>query len=1077
MLLGFVVKPAPAKHADAPASSSAKTEVPVVTNAASPERTIKLLIVDGKNIRFHRISTADGLSQTRVANIVQDDEGFVWFGTQYGLNRFDGYKFKIFAHDSKRPDSLGGVYITEVFKDRWGALWVGCDQFLDKFNPQNETFTHYRLDAGDRDGSTINIHNINQDTSGMLWVSTGKGLYRLNPTTGSITRFTHNPHDPTTIGNNDIKNTGQDRSGTFWVAHSDGLDRFDTHTGKVNLHIALGESGVGIIFHQDRFGLFWIVYGNDGNLGVFNPNTKTITKYSRIEDSNSGNRWNPITAMIEDRDGTMWFGTGADGLLKFDRGNMRFIRYTNQPADSETLADNRVTTLFQDREGTIWIGLHQAGPNFFSKQVPLFGSPAQQAGQPIESGLVSVIYKDPRGIVWLGAGGGVLRRIDRKNGTAAIFDYTAGTDVLSIIEHARDVLSLGTSGSGLIRYDERTGQRKIYKNDPSKRKSLSSDMVEKVFIGHDGALWAATWDGLDRFDPLTGQFDIFKPEADYRGLNFHAIAEDANGILWLGSNLGLYRFDPKTATFTNYKNDLRNIQSLSDNRVNSIYFDRSGAMWVGTQNGLDRFDRASGRFATYSKEDGLAGNVVSCILEDNRGALWISTNNGVSSLDSRRKHFKNYGVNDGLPGLDLTGWGACSASSTGEMFFGGFSGATAFYPERLSDNSYVPPVTLTDFRIFGAEVGSGKDSPLKKSITSSSSITLSHWQNFFSLEFAALSFTDALTNRYRYMLDGLDRGWIESGSDARVANYTAVPPGTYVFRVQGATSRSRWSEPGVALQLIVLPPWWSTWWFRLICLVAFALTIFYFYRLRLHQATERLSVRFDERLAERTRIARELHDTLLQSFHGLMLRFQAAQNLLPERPAEARQSLETAIDRASDAITEGRDAIHELRSRGMEASHLVETLTSLGQDLAAHHSTLQKVVTFRVLVEGSPRQLAPIQEDVCRIMREAIANAFRHAHARQIEFDVRYGKRMLRLRVRDDGIGIERNLLGREGRERHWGLPGMRERAQAIGARFEVWSELGKGTEIELAIPAAVAYADLGYTKLGALIWKKRETQ
>ena len=439
----------------------------------------------------------------------------------------------------------------------------------------------------------------------------------------------------------------------------------------------------------------------------------------------------------------------------------------------------------------------------------------------------------------------------------------------------------------------------------------------------------------------------------------------------------------------------------------------------------------------------------------------MSTNQGVSSLDAERKHFRTYGVHDGLPGLDLTGWGACAKSSTGEMFFGGFSGSTVFDPERVTENFYVPQITLTDFRLFGEEVKLGPDSPLRESITSSASIDLAHWQNFFALEFSALSFTEATTNRYRYMLKGLDPHWIQTGSNARVANYTAVTPGTYQFRVQGATSRGTWSEPGATLLLTIHPPWWSSWWFRLTCLGFCALTILFAHWLRLRQATDRLHVRFEERLAERTRIARELHDTLLQGFHGLMLRFQAVQNLLPDRPVEARRSLEIAIDRAAEAITESRDAVAELRSSAPENS-LVEALTLLGKNLASDPGGqgAGAGAAFSVLVEGVPLHLQPIlQNDLYSISREAIANAFHHARAKQIELEVRFDGHVLRLRVRDDGIGINRDFLVHGGRDGHWGLPGMRERAKTIGAKLDIWSESNRGTEIELTVPATIAYA------------------
>jgi streptogramin lyase len=278
---------------------------------------------------------------------------------------------------------------------------------------------------------------------------------------------------------------------------------------------------------------------------------------------------------------------------------------------------------------------------------------------------------------------------------------------------------------------------------------LCSGVIERLLIDHTGKLWAATWDGLCGFNSSSQNFTTYKPDPNARGLNYYAIAEDSNGNLWLGSNFGgLQRFDPSTERFTEiYEHDAKDSTSLSNNRVNSVYFDHSGTMWVGTQDGLSKFDAKTRQFRSYYEQDGLAGNVVSCILEDERDNLWMSTNNGLSVLDPSKETFKNYSVADGLSGADLTGWGACFKSPDGEMFFGGFSGAVAFHPDKVVDYAYVPPVVLTDFRLFDRPVAVGTDSPLSKSIGYTSSLTLSHDQNVFSLEFAALSYFNSTTNR------------------------------------------------------------------------------------------------------------------------------------------------------------------------------------------------------------------------------------------------------------------------------------------------------------------------------------------
>ena len=276
-----------------------------------------------------------------------------------------------------------------------------------------------------------------------------------------------------------------------------------------------------------------------------------------------------------------------------------------------------------------------------------------------------------------------------------------------------------------------------------------------------------------------------------------------------------------------------------------------------------------------------------CILEDNHGNLWMSTNNGIARFDPQSTEVKSYSTADGLPGPDLTGKGACFKNRSGEMFFGGFSGATVFHPDRVVENSYTPPVVLTGFRLWGSPVEIGGSSPLEKSITSANALTLSPRQSMFSLEFSALSYSNPARNHYRYKLDGLDSDWHEVGSGQRLVNYTTLPAGIYRFRVQGATNRGPWSEPGVTLKIEVLPPWWSTWWFRITCAALLVLLAFAAYSYRLHEITRQFELLLDERIGERTRIARELHDTLLQSFQGLLFRLHAVRDLLPGRPREA----------------------------------------------------------------------------------------------------------------------------------------------------------------------------------------------
>ena len=334
-----------------------------------------------------------------------------------------------------------------------------------------------------------------------------------------------------------------------------------------------------------------------------------------------------------------------------------------------------------------------------------------------------------------------------------------------------------------------------------------------------------------------------------------------------------------------------------------------------------------------------------------------------------------------------------------------------------------------------------------------------------------MSFFNAETNKYRYRLDGLDTDWHQVGSNQRIASYTTLPARTYTLEVQGATARGPWSEPGVRLRIEILPAWYQTFWFRALCVVLFLLVIWAVYMVRVKELEREFHAALEARVDERTRIARDLHDTLLQSFSGLLLRFQAVSNVLPTRPDEAKRRIEGAIEQAAQAITEGRDAVHELRSGGLNSIDLGQAIRNFGKELLTG-SASEAIHELRVQVEGIPQLLNPIvRDEAYRIGAEALRNAIRHSSARRIEVEIRYDEHGLRVRIRDNGKGIDPEILGRDHAAGHWGVRGMRERAKLVGGSLEIWSQLDTGTEVELNIPAASAYANSPHSRRALLTW------
>ena len=743
-------------------------------------------------------------------------------------------------------------------------------------------------------------------------------------------------------------------------------------------------------------------------------------------------------------------------------------------ANPDSLDSNAIFSVYRDRGGVLWVGTENSGLNILDFRQEQFVHFMHRPADPgsLSPGRVKAIYQDANGVLWVGLFPRALDRFDRKTGKITHYVPTPGdkktlaegTNVNSIYKDNAGYLWVGGGGSGLDRFDERTGRFKHYRHNPDDPSSLISDNVYTIFGDPNGHIWVGQVGGLSRFDPARDGFANYRPVPDHPASlenTVWAIDQDRSGALWLGTWGGaLIRFDEKAKTRVTYEPDPHSPDKLNGGGINTLHEDRAGTLWVGAMDGLYRYNRQSGAFARYTENQGLPSSTIRCILEDGLGRLWLSTQKGISRFDPQRGTFRNYDVSDGLQSNEFST--GCYQAPNGEMFFGGTNGLNAFFPANVRDNPYVPPVVITSFKIFSKSVPIGPQSVLKKAIPYVDSLTLPYRDNVFSFEFAALSYANSHKNRYRYKLEQFELSWNEVDSKQRLATYTNLDPGKYVFRVQGSNSDGIWNEEGVSLTIVITPPWWSTNWFRVLCAVLAVTLMWAAYQWRLRQLHHQFELTLEARVGERTSIARELHDTLLQSFHGLLLRFQIVSELLPERPVEAKEQLDRSIERAAKAITEGRDAVQGLRASTVETNDLARAVNSLGEELATDPGRYAPSA-FRVTVEGEPRDLQPIlRDEIYRIAAEALRNGFRHAQARQIEVEIRYDNQQFRLRVRDDGKGIDPAVLSGQEPEGHFGLPGMRERGKLIGGKLVIWSEVGAGTEVELRIPAAAAYATAG---------------
>ena len=1043
---------------------------------ASPNAYVRLPISEGNDLLFVPVSFGQGPSHGRIGQIVEDHTGFLWFGTKDGLKRYDGYRIRDFRADPKNPGSMSGVSVNALFTDHSGSLWVAPDEHLDRYDASTETFAHIDARPGRLEPP---VNDIEQDRAGMIWFATSRGLSRLDPKTGKTTQFRHESNDPTSLTSDFLRSTFEQTDGTFWVASSVALDVFDRRSGRVTQRFSLfnplgrgapGGANPSVHLFEDHAGVLWVASARDG-LARIDPHAHRLifVALDRVPEPGAQTGANTI---YEDREGTLWIGTNGGGLLKLDRDRTKIVRYRNNPADPDSLSADQVLVLFADHEDGIWIGTNGGGVLRIPNQAVPFRRYRHEVGKvnSLPADFVSSVFEDSQGMVWVGTTREVTR-IDRRSGRYTRFRIdsaaASNSDVSAINEDRAGYLWFGTRGAGLVRFDPLTGRSEVYRHRPGDPESLSHDTVFALHIDHRGRLWVGTEDGLNTFDPHTKRFRVYKAP----GVNPNrerAIAEDATGSLWLATwYSGVHRFDPETGRFTLYRGSESPV-NLSNDAVAAILVDRSGTVWAGTENGLNRFEPATGTFKTYDTRDGLPNNNINGIVEDDAGDLWITTSNGLSNFDLHRTFFRNYYRSDGVLGDFTTAW----RSPTGELFFGSFTGLTSAWPVKVARSVYVPPVVLTGFQLSDKSAPIGGESPLKQAISLTSFVTLSHTQNSLSLEFSALSYASPQRTRYRYRLEGLEKDWSEVDSTQRVARYTTLPPGYFAFRVQGRTSQGTWTENRAQLHIRILPPWWETRPFQAICAGLFCLGLWGAYRFRVRQMTGRLNLRFEERLTERTRIAGELHDTLLQGFLSASMQLDVAADLLPpESPVRAQLNHILAV--MARVSTEGRNAVQGLRSPDGDSLQLEQAFAQIAEEFDGE--TSDPPVDFRIAVEGRSRPLHPVfRDEVYRIGREAVINAFRHSQAKTVEVEIEYSEKYFRLVVRDNGSGIDPEVL-RSGREGHWGLHGMRERSERIGAQLRLWSRAEGGTTVEMTVPGKLAFRSTGKTDLAgrrAVSWR-----
>jgi ligand-binding sensor domain-containing protein/signal transduction histidine kinase len=1035
------------------------------------------------DLKFTHLTTNDGLSQGYVTAILQDRRGFMWFATRDGLNRYDGNAFVVYKHNPNDPATLSSNFIQDLIEDDHGYLWIVTNTGVNKFDPITERFTRYLHDPDNPNSiGGAYVTSIARDSRGYLWFGTqDAGLDKFDPTIGIFSHY-RNDGDGQFVGG--ITQVIEDSRRDIWFVGDRGLFYLNQKAGKITRPPATRNGLSAVSVYEDKTGDLWMLTQSPiVGLVKYDRHSDRLTKYPLgagavgvLASTMNGGSLNG--KLVADGPNGLWVPS-SQGLYYFDWRTERFTyRFQHDESNPDSLDISAVMSVYQDRSGVLWVGTENAGLNILNFRQEQFVHYRHRPSDPdsLSPGRVKAIYEDPNGVLWVGLFPRALNRLDRKTGQITRYlpnprdenTLGRGTNINALYKDAAGYLWVGGGGSGLARFDERTGRFKHYRHNPDDPNSLLSDNVITIHGDQNGHMWVGGQSGIGRFDPATDGFINYRPVPTDPASSLNwiwSIYEDRSGALWLGTFGGaLIRLDEKAKTFATYTPDSRDPHRLNGGGLTTIHEDRTGTLWVGGFDGLYRYNRESGTFARYTEGQGLPSSTIRCIQEDGLGRLWLSTQKGISRFDPKLGTFRNYDVSDGLQSNEFSD--GCYQGPDGEMFFGGSNGFNAFFPEQVRDNPYVPPVVITSFNIFNEPVPIGANSVLKKAIPYVDSLTLSYRHNVFSFEFAALSYANSQKNRYRYKLEQFDRRWNEVGSKQRLAIYTNLDPGRYVFRVQGSNSDGVWNEEGASLTILITPPWWRTTWFRVLCAAAFLALLWAAYRSRVRQLRHEFNMRLEGRVEERTRIARELHDNLLQTVQGFMLRLQAVNEAMP--PGAAKNELEETLEIGDRAIVEGRRTVQDLRSV-FTTSDLAQSIRALGDELTSSDGA-----ALRLVVEGPARDLEPIvRDEVYGIAREALRNAFSHARATRIDVIITVDERLLRLRIQDDGKGFAPEIA-EQGRAGHYGLAGMRERARQIGSKLVISSGVGTGTEIEFSVAGSIAYAKSPRRSRFSLFSKRR---
>ena len=994
-------------------------------------------------IEFRHFSVTDGLSHSQVNAIVQDRQGFLWFGTRAGLNRYDGYQCKIFRHDPDDSTSLSGDFILALCVTNDGLLWIGTQgRGATRYDPVTGSLTQIRFPGRALQPSVVAFY---EDPDGTLWAGTSLGLCRVmrDGIRPALQLLADPDVDGPSNGWNNIRSITAGPDGTLWLGTEAGvksLAKDDQAAGRFRRHVRPGapvRDGIVNAVVRDSLGRVWI--------GTRRGSVRRLTPTAANAEEILANV--QVRALSVDRAGNVWAGTIDRGLFRITvdaLGKTRICNFIHEPDHPGSLGANEVGCIFEDRTGKVWVGTNGAGVSIDDPIGRKFLHYRHVPNDPnsLAENLVRGLAEDPRGNLWVATFGGGLNVLPRGTEHFRRVRISQGQprdrQVTSILARRNGEVWAGLAFSGLLRIAPDGLHQRRYRRSPGERIGMAGiNVIRTLYEDRSGDVWIGTHGfGLIRYVSSPERFNRYsirpRDTTSLSSNHVWTLFEDSKGFLWAGTwNRGLNRLDPARGTITQFVHRRGDSTSISDYPVLCIAEDHDGRLWIGSAGGgLQMLAPPYRTFVRFTAGRGFIDNMVYGILVDRTNALWVSTSKGLAKFDPSSGNVRVFDENDGVQSKEFV-QGAHCMGKDGTMYFGGINGFNAFHPDSIVLNPAPPPVVITRFAVFDREIR------LPRSITATSDITLERDQNFFSFEFTALDYTAPAKNRYAYRLEGFDRDWVDAGT-RRLATYTNVGPGQYLFRVRGSNNDGIWNTGGAALTVTVLPAVWETWWFRLAAAVVVAALLYALYAYRVNKilAVERT----------RERIARDLHDEISATLSGISF-FSKAINTDPHNRLSGQSAhFMSLIHQSSTEILELlHDIIWSINPQGDHFDNIVAKFRRYASDLCESRSIRHEIV----VPEPVPNRTVDTErrKNFWLLYKEMVTNAVRHADCSELRIRLAVESNgMVRLDLADNGRGFDPAAHSAQ-----HGLKNIRARADLLAGELALHSAPGKGTTWEFA--------------------------